>query len=117
MRGEPSRVTVTESGRPPIEKVALILKALGDNKRLEVLQLLMQKPLSVGDLAERLELEVANLSYHLKILRSAGIVYPKASGQKRVYHLAGRTRLGTLYLKLSGGIEIKLPLREPVPKT
>lgn len=94
----------------PLDRIALVFKALGDHKRLEILQFLMSSPRSVGELAELLRLEVANLSYHLKVLRSAGIVRARPAGQRRVYHLRGRTRLGTLYLKLDEGLQIKLPL-------
>lgn len=101
---------VSAAAHPGLDTMAQIFKAIGDVKRLEVMQLLVGRPRSVGELAAELGLEVANLSYHLKVLRMAGIVRVRADGQRRVYQLAGRTRLGVLYLRPGNGLEVRLPL-------
>ena len=59
-----------------------ILKALGDPKRYQLLQLMAQRSYCVGALAHRSELSESSVSQHLKILREAGLVY----GVKRGYY-------------------------------
>lgn len=93
-----------------LERVARMFRAVGDRTRLGIMCALVGRPASVGELAEHLRMEVANLSYHLKILREAGVVRVRAVGQRRVYALAGRTRLGVLYLRPEDGCEVRLPL-------
>ena len=57
------------------------LKSLSDEKRLELVKLLLTHDLCVGALAQHLRLSEAAVSQHLKILREAGLV----KGEKRGY--------------------------------
>lgn len=57
-------------------------------KRLEILNLLRDKELSVGELAKIAELRQANLSQHLSILREKGIVKTRREGTTIYYSLA-----------------------------
>lgn len=63
------------------------LKALGDPVRLQVVRALQVGPLSVGDLAELLELELANISHHLQVLFHADIVTKERDGKFIYYTL------------------------------
>lgn len=94
------------------ERLARVFRAIGDETRLRIMQTLVDSPACVGDLAGRLEMEIANLSYHLKVLREAAVVRVRADGQRRLYSLAGRSRLGVTYLRPCDGCEIRLPLRQ-----
>ncbi len=67
---------------------ARLLKALAHPRRLEVVHLLKESPLTVGDMQDMLGLPQANLSQHLKILRDAGAVTQIHQGQHRQYRLA-----------------------------
>ena len=58
------------------------LKALGDPKRYQLLQLMSQRGYCVGALAHASGLSESAVSQHLKILREAGLVY----GVKRGYY-------------------------------
>lgn len=58
-----------------------IMRALGDEKRYNIVKLLLQHNYCVGALAQRLELSESAVSQHLKILRTAGLV----KGEKRGY--------------------------------
>ena len=58
------------------------LKALGDPKRYQLLQLMAEKSYCVGALARRSGLSESAVSQHLKVLREAGLVY----GVKRGYY-------------------------------
>ena len=58
-----------------------ILKALADESRLRIINLLLTHDLCVGALASRLDISKAAVSQHLQILRKAGLV----KGEKRGY--------------------------------
>ena len=52
---------------------AAVARALGDPKRLCVLESLAAGEASVGELASRVACQVPNMSQHLLVLRSAGL--------------------------------------------
>ena len=51
-----------------------IFKVLSDKQRRDILEMLKDGRLSAGDIAERLSVTPAALSYHLKLLKSADLV-------------------------------------------
>lgn len=57
-------------------------------KRLEILNLLRDRELSVGELVKLANLRQANLSQHLSILREKGIVKTRREGTTIYYSLA-----------------------------
>lgn len=57
-------------------------------KRLEIINLLRDKELSVGQLAKLANIRQANLSQHLSILREKGIVKTRRAGVTIYYSLA-----------------------------
>jgi ArsR family transcriptional regulator, virulence genes transcriptional regulator len=57
-------------------------------KRLEILNLLRSKELSVGKLTKLAKIRQANLSQHLSILREKGIVKTRREGTTIYYSLA-----------------------------
>ncbi len=66
---------------------ATYLKALGDPIRLQVVRALQSGPMSVSDLALLLELEMANVSHHLRVLFHADIVTTERDGKFIYYAL------------------------------
>jgi len=60
----------------------LMLKALGDPKRFQLLRLVSERTYCVKALAQISRLSESAVSQHLKILREAGLVY----GVKRGYY-------------------------------
>lgn len=64
---------------------AAVGKALGNPKRLELLDLLAQGPRSVDALATTADLGVSTCSAHLQTLREAGLVETRRDG-KRIYY-------------------------------
>lgn len=68
---------------------AAVGKALGNPKRLELLDLLAQGSRSVDDLASAAELGVSTCSAHLQTLREAGLVETRREGRRIYYSLAG----------------------------
>lgn len=65
-----------------------VLKAMSHPKRLEIIHLLRDQSLSVGQIFEMLDLEQANVSQHLMILRNAGVVTTQKQGKQIFYSLA-----------------------------
>ncbi len=63
------------------------LKALADRERLRIVQLLRGGPQSVGEIAEQLQEEIANVSHHLQILKREQIVETQRKGRFIIYRL------------------------------
>ncbi len=61
---------------------------LTDPKRLMLLDVLREGEHSVGQLAEELGCNLANVSQHLAVLRSAGLVETRRAGTTIMYSLA-----------------------------
>lgn len=70
------------------QRSAAVARALGDPKRLCVLESLAAGEVSVGDLAIRVACQVPNMSQHLSVLRSAGLVTARRDGNTVYYRLA-----------------------------
>lgn len=73
--------------RPHAVKAAELLKALGNEQRLMILCHLVQGPLSVGELNERVPLSQSALSQHLAVLRESAIVQTRRESQTVTYSL------------------------------
>jgi ArsR family transcriptional regulator len=67
---------------------AEVLRTLSNPRRLEILHRLAQGPCEVSRLADELGLSQPNVSQHLSILRSAGIVDAERDGREVRYRLA-----------------------------
>lgn len=67
---------------------ARLLKALGNEKRLQLLCLLVDGERSVGELNGRLDLSQSALSQHLAVLREDGLVQSRREAQAVLYSLA-----------------------------
>lgn len=68
------------------------LKALADRSRLRIVRTLLDQPLTVNDLSERLSISQYNVSKHLRILREAGLVEATKMANRREYAIASQHR-------------------------
>lgn len=68
------------------------LKALADRSRLRIVRTLLDKPLTVNDLSERLGISQYNVSKHLRILREAGLVEATKMANRREYAIPSQHR-------------------------
>ena len=66
---------------------AEILKTLASPRRLDILHRLAEGPCEVGRLAEELGVAQPNVSQHLAVLRSAGLVEAEREGREVRYRL------------------------------
>ncbi|MFV2064410.1 MAG: ArsR/SmtB family transcription factor [Chloroflexota bacterium] len=69
------------------QRFAEISHALADPKRLCVLEILARGERSVGDLSREASCHVPNMSQHLAVLRSAGLVHSRREGSTVFYRL------------------------------
>jgi DNA-binding transcriptional ArsR family regulator len=72
------------------------LAALADPTRRRIVEMLAQRELSAGEIAERFEVSAPAVSQHLKVLREAQLVRVRAQAQRRIYELDAN-RLGELH--------------------
>ena len=81
------------------EQLARVSKALGNGKRLELVDLLAQGPRSVAELAEAAQLGMTAASAHLQVLKQAGLVTTTRDGRTIFYALDGED-VTALYAQL-----------------
>ncbi len=62
-----------------------VLDALGDRTRRAIVDLLVERPRAVGELAGELPVTRPAVSLHLKVLREAGLVRDTVDGTRRIY--------------------------------
>ncbi len=67
---------------------ARLLKALGDETRMRILNLLAQEELSCTDLMEILNLGQSRTSTHLALLKEVGLVVDRRAGRRSFYSIA-----------------------------
>ncbi len=70
------------------QRYAAVGRALADPKRLCVLETLAGGELSVSELSTSVGCQVPNMSQHLAVLRSAGLVQSRREGSSVYYRLA-----------------------------
>jgi len=73
--------------------LAAVGRALGNEHRLRILELLAQRATSVEALAERVGLSIANASQHLRLLRAAGLLTSRRDGKHVLYVVSDPTVL------------------------
>ena len=66
---------------------AEVLKTLASPRRLEILHAIARGPIEVGRLATAIHASQPNVSQHLAVLRSAGIVEAERDGREVRYRL------------------------------
>jgi ArsR family transcriptional regulator len=64
-----------------------VYKALADRTRRRVLELLREREMSAGEIAEHFKLAKPTLSGHFAVLREAGLVTPEKTGTTIIYRL------------------------------
>lgn len=66
-------------------------KTLGNPKRIELMLLLMRKPMTVTELIEKSGIEQSTVSHHLKRLKLCQFVKNKVNGKERIYSVNEET--------------------------
>ncbi len=89
---------------------ARLFKALCEPSRLTILAELAEagKPLSVGDIAESLPIDISVVSRHLSILKEAGVLKVEKRG-KAVHYAVRYERLAHTFRAIAGAIDSCCP--------
>lgn len=64
-----------------------VFKALSDKTRRKILELLKEKDMTAGDIADSFNITKASISHHLSILKNADLISDKRDGQFIYYSL------------------------------
>jgi DNA-binding transcriptional ArsR family regulator len=97
--------------------MSTVFRALADPTRRRVLQLLRERPMTAGELADAFPLSKATMSGHFAVLREADLV----DADKRGTTITYRLKMSVLEDALLGfaesfGFEHKLSLARPLPR-
>lgn len=65
----------------------IIFKALNDNTRREILEMLKKKDMTAGEIAEQFHISFPSISHHLDLLKQANLVTAEKQGQFVYYSL------------------------------
>lgn len=72
---------------PTARKIAGLLNAVGEPTRMQVLLLLARGPRNVGQLADAVGIPMVNMSHHLGVMRTAGLLDHDKDGRRVIYSL------------------------------
>jgi DNA-binding transcriptional ArsR family regulator len=67
--------------------MSVVFKALSDPTRRRVLELLKQRPMTAGELADEFAVSKPTMSAHFAVLREAGLVASEKHGKAVLYQL------------------------------
>jgi DNA-binding transcriptional ArsR family regulator len=82
------RASPETAGEHDLRRLRTLYRALGDETRLRIIGLLAEiGPMPVNELSSRVGLSQPLISWHLRILRLAGIVDPQRRGRTVICHL------------------------------
>lgn len=65
----------------------IVFKALNDPTRREILELLQEKDMTAGQIAEKFNISFPSISHHLDLLKQARLVTAEKEGQFVYYSL------------------------------
>lgn len=65
----------------------IVCEALADDRRVRIVELLAERDLTAGEIAEHFTVTRPAVSKHLKVLRDAGLVTVTADANRRIYRL------------------------------
>ena len=77
--------------QPSYKEFASIFKALSDETRLRVVDMLSCREMSAGDILSNFTLSQSTLSYHMKILIESGVVNARREGLWTKYSINDET--------------------------
>ncbi|HAQ34006.1 MAG: transcriptional regulator [Maricaulis sp.] len=67
--------------------MSTVFKALSDPTRRKVLELLRQRPMSAGEIAEHFDVSKPTMSAHFAVLREADLVISEKQGKAVIYQI------------------------------
>lgn len=86
------------------EQITKFFTALGDPIRLQIVFLLREQPLNVGEIANQFDISRPAISHHLKVLKEARVVHSKKFGQE-VYYTVNKSYIVSELRNMAGKLE------------
>ena len=71
-----------------IYNLAELFKVFGDSTRISIMFALLKQELSVGEIADKLEMNASAISHQLRVLKQAKLIKSRRSGKNIIYELA-----------------------------
>ena len=68
--------------------LAELFKVFGDSTRISIMFALLKQELSVGEIADKLEMNASAISHQLRVLKQAKLIKSRRSGTNIIYELA-----------------------------
>ncbi len=65
----------------------ILFKALNDTTRRSILEMLKEKDMTAGDIADQFNISKPSISHHLDLLKQAGLVVAVKEGQFILYSI------------------------------
>lgn len=81
--------------------LAELFKVFGDSTRIKILYVLVESDMSVGDIAQALNMTQSSISHQLRVLKQSRLVRFRREGKNIVYSLAD----DHVYTIMSQGLE------------
>lgn len=74
-----------EATEDTVGQLADVFKLMGDTTRLRIILACLEGPISVGDIAARLDSSPSLVSHHLRLLRAARLLRAERRGKQMFY--------------------------------
>ncbi|MEA4987691.1 MAG: metalloregulator ArsR/SmtB family transcription factor [Anaerovorax sp.] len=78
-----------------------IFKVLGEDARIDILNILGKQELNVSEIADKMRISRPTVSHHMQVLKRAGIVSSRREG-KEIYYSVNMTAFTSLARALLG---------------
>lgn len=85
------------------KQMAMLGKGLGNENRFTILQTIMKKPRTVGEIATLSKLSQPAVSQHLNVLKSVNLVESSRKGQE-IFYFVNAKFMTTLLKKLTANL-------------
>ena len=79
--------TATRTAGPDLDRAVTLFHALSDSTRLSILEMLQDGERCVCELQAELDAAQSRLSFHLRVLREAGLVTDRREGRWSYYSI------------------------------
>lgn len=77
-----------ELTRADLSDLAELFKIFGDSTRIAIMFALLRHELSVGEIADKLDMNASAISHQLRILKQAKLIKSRREGKNIIYQLA-----------------------------
>lgn len=115
-RCDSSVLSCTMDDGAPMKELERYFKALADNNRIRILNLLLHGELCVCDIQYVLENTQPNVSRHLAYLKNSGMVTDRRDGYRIYYRLADGNQAKLLFGFLQQAFKEQLQLQQDVKR-